>query len=320
MESNKNDILSDNLLIEETFKRMGIRSKKNTAFHILKENVYENNLINDVSDVDYTIGNKGKTDLQEIEGYGVFVDDVYVYGYLREEDIVYSTRGDIKCTEGTNGSSHVAVNLIRTIARQTIAKKAEKVPHIHTMHTVAINSKNSNIVKTIKQIEKKKNVRESWKFIKGQEPKGIIELKIDLSNVSMEDLEENFVLFERELFANGFYIYCIDYTKDFSGTMSKTELIDYFCNNFNFRKEGEKEDIYLGESFITILNNDYSVGRNVLTFIYHEEGNIYRTKFYNKINSNCEAGDVRNKFGGHLYDYVYSSNFRLRNLFWEKDV
>ena len=197
MESNKNDILSDNLLIEETFKRMGIRSKKNTAFHILKENVYENNLINDVSDVDYTIGNKGKTDLQEIEGYGVFVDDVYVYGYLREEDIVYSTRGDIKCTEGTNGSSHIAVNLIRTIARQTIAKKAKVAPHVHTMHTVAINSKNSNIVKTIKQIEKKKNVRESWKFIKGQEPKGIIELKIDLSNVSMEDLEKNFVLFER---------------------------------------------------------------------------------------------------------------------------
>ena len=320
MEFNKNEILSDNLLIEETFKRMGIRGKKNTAFHILKENVYENNLINDVSDVDYTIGNKGKTDLQEIEGYEVFVDDVYVYGYLRQEDIVYSTRGDIKCTEGTNGSSHIAVNLIRTIARQTIAKKAEKVPHVHTMHTVAIDSKNSNIVRTIKQIEKKKNVRENWKFIKGQDPKGIIELKIDLSNVSMEDLEENFVLFERELFANGFYIYCIDYTKDFSGTMSKTKLIDYLSNNFNFKMQGEKEDIYSEDSFATILNNDYSVGRNVLTYIWNEGDNIYRSKFYNKINSNFEAGDVRNKFGGHLYDYVYSSNLRLRKLFWEKDV
>ena len=207
MEFNKNKILSDNLLIEETFKRMGIRSKKNSALHILKENVYESNLINDISDVDFTIGNNGTTDLQEIEGYDVFVDDVYVYGYLREEDIVFSPRGDIKCTEGTNGSSHIAVNLIRTIARQTIAKKAEKVPHVHTMHTVAIDSKNSNIVKTINQIEKEKNVRENWKYIKGKDPKGIIELKIDLSNVSIEDLEENFVVFERELFANGFYIY-----------------------------------------------------------------------------------------------------------------
>ena len=52
MAFDKNEFLSDNLLIEETFKRMGIRNKKNSALHILKENVFESNLINDVSDVD----------------------------------------------------------------------------------------------------------------------------------------------------------------------------------------------------------------------------------------------------------------------------
>ena len=320
MDYNKNETLVDNLLIEETFKRMGIRGKKNTAIHILKENVCESNLINDISDVDYTIGNNGLTDLQEIDGYGVIIDDIYVYGYLREEDIVFTQRGDIKCTEGINGSSHVAVNLIRTITRQTIAKNAEKVPHVHTMHTVSIDSKNSNIVKTINTIEKKKNVRENWEYIKGQEPKGIIELKIDLSNVSIKDLEENFVVFERELFANGFYIYCVDYTKDFSGTMSKTKLIDYFCYNFDFKMEGDTNEIYTGRPYATILNNDNSVGGNVLTYIRNENNNIFRIKFYNKIISNLEAGDVRNRFGGHLYDYVFSSNFRLRNIFWEKDV
>ena len=320
MAFNKNEFLSDNLLIEETFKRMGIRNKKNSALHILKENVFESNLINDVSDVDFTIGNKGKTNLQEIKGYNVFVDDVYVYGYLREEDIVFSPRGLIKCTEGINGSSHIAVNLIRTIVRQTIAKNADKVPHVHTMHTVAIDSKNSNIVKTVNQIEIKKNVRENWEYIKGQEAKAIIELKIDVSNVLMEDLEENFIVFERELFANGFYVYCVDYTKDFSGTLSKTKLIDYLRFNFDFKMQGEKDDIYSDESPGTILNNDKSVGGNILTYIWNKDGNIFRTKFYNKINSNFEAGDVRSKFGGHLYDYVYSSNARLRKLFWEKEV
>ena len=320
------ETLSDNLIIEETFKRMGIRGKKNTALHILKENVCESNLINDISDVDFTFGNNGATNLKEIEGSGTFIDDIYIYGYLREEDIVFTQRGDVKCTEGVNGSSHIIVNLIRTITRQTIAKNTEIPPHVHTMHTVSLDSKNSNIVKTINTMEKKKNVRENWTYIKGQEPKAIIELKVDLSNVPIEDLEDNFVLFERELFANGFYIYCVDYTKDFSGTLSKTKLIDYLYYNCNFKMEGDKEGIYTNEKFLdeehyaTILNNDNSVGGNVLTYIRSEDNNIFRTKFYNKAVSNFEAGDVRNRFGGHLFDYVFSSNLRLRKIFWEKDV
>ena len=102
--------------------------------------------------------------------------------------------------------------------------------------------------------------------------------------------------------------------------MSKTKLIDYLCYYFDFKIQGEEDDLYSENTFATILDNNKSVGRNVLTYIWNEKDNIFRTKFYNKINSNFEAGDVRNKFGGHLYDYVYSSNLRLRNLFWEKDV
>ena len=47
---------------------------------------------------------------------------------------------------------------------------------------------------------------------------------------------------------------------------------------------------------------------------------MQRVKFYNKIVSNLEAGEVRNMFGGHIFDYVYSSNERLRRIFWHPDT
>ena len=58
--------------IETTFKEMGIRADKGIAEQILKENAYENNLIADISTVDYTKVHKGKTHLQQIDGFGVF--------------------------------------------------------------------------------------------------------------------------------------------------------------------------------------------------------------------------------------------------------
>ena len=45
-----------------------------------------------------------------------------------------------------------------------------------------------------------------------------------------------------------------------------------------------------------------------------------RTKVYNKIVSNFEAGEVQEHFGGHLADYVDCSNERLRKTFLHPDV
>ena len=45
-----------------------------------------------------------------------------------------------------------------------------------------------------------------------------------------------------------------------------------------------------------------------------------RTKVYNKIVSNFEAGEVQEHFGGHLVDYVDCPNERLRKTFLHPDV
>ena len=303
--------------IEATYRAMGRRSAAKIAEHILKENIHEENLINDIANVDYTKEHQGKTHLQEIEGFGLFVDDLYIYGYLGREDIAYNPTGGISCTQGANGSACCIVEMLRSLVRQTIGKNSN-LPHINIMHTVEIaNQTNSSILKTVAEIEKKTPIRKKWEERTTRQAFGVFVAKVDVSNIPIQELQKYTPELEKSLFANGYYVYCVDYTRDFSGTMDKKELIAYLLEEENFKMEGEPSDI---ENPNIILNNSSSVGYNVLTYIRKDRGNILRTKAYNKIVSNLEAGEVRQSFGGHLYDYVYSSNERLRRLFWHPDA
>ena len=303
--------------IEATYRAMGRRSAAKIAEHILKENIHEDNLINDIANVDYTKGHQGKTHLQEIEGFGLFVDDLYIYGYLGREDIAYNPTGGISCTQGANGSACCIVEMLRSLVRQTIGKNSN-LPHINIMHTVEIgNQTNSSILNTIAQIEKKQPIRKKWEERTLRQAFGVFVAKVDVSNIPIQELQKYTPELEKSLFANGYYVYCVDYTRDFSGTMDKKELIAYLREDGNFRMEGETSDI---DHENIILNNSSSVGKNVLTYLRKDGDQIRRVKFYNKIVSNLEAGEVRQSFGGHLYDYVYSSNERLRRLFWHPDA
>ena len=198
MENSLNENLNNtDEIYETTFKEIGKRSLKSIAEHILKENVYEGNLINDICEVDYTKNNHGKTHLQEIDGFGLFVDDLYVYGYLRKEDIVFLPKGGVSCTEGTNGSACFVVEIIRSIVKQTIGKNSN-LPHINIMHTVEIKDVgNSNILKTIVGIEKKKGVRQKWEERTLQKAYAVFVVKIDVSNIPIQELQKYIKELER---------------------------------------------------------------------------------------------------------------------------
>ena len=92
------------MAIQATFASMGIRAKKATSPHLLVENANENNLLSDISRVDYLANNRGRTHLRPLYGLPVFVDDVYAFGYLRKEDIV-ETKGKVLCTTGDFGAA-----------------------------------------------------------------------------------------------------------------------------------------------------------------------------------------------------------------------
>ena len=323
MENEKNENLSNikkieaTEIIEATYKEMGKRSLKAIAEHILKENINEENLISDIANVDYTKNNQGKTHLQEIEGFGLFVDDLYIYGYLRKEDIVFTPKGGVSCTEGGNGSASCIVEMLRSIVKQTIGKNSN-LPHINITHTVEIkNSGNSSILKTILEIEKNHPVRQKWEERTLNHPFAVFVVKVDVSNIPIQELQKYIKELEQALFTIGYYIYCVDYTRDFSGTMDKEELVKYLIEEEDFKEEGNTSNM---EKTNIVLKNNSSVGCNVLTYIRRDGENLLRTKVYNKIVSNLEAGEVRSNFGGHIYDYVYSSNDRLRRLFWHPDT
>ena len=144
-------------------------------------------------------------------------------------------------------------------------------------------------------------------------------IKVDVSNIPLEKLQNNILALEIKLLGIGYAIYCVDHTQDYSGTMQRDKLINYFLENLPFRMQGGD---YIPDAEYTILDNVQSVGRNVLSFIHENEKtkNLHRVKLYNKIVSNFEAGEVRSCMGGHLADYVYSSNERLRKVFESKEV
>ena len=69
-----------------------LHSVDNIAYNILFENTFHSNLVPDISKVDYLAGNLGPTDLQPLEGVGPFVDDMYIFGYCRKEQMECSGR------------------------------------------------------------------------------------------------------------------------------------------------------------------------------------------------------------------------------------
>ena len=76
------------MAVQATFQSMGLQSEKAVSAHLLLENALESNLVSDISKVDYLAGNLGRTHLRPLPGLPTFVDDVYVFGYLRHEDCV----------------------------------------------------------------------------------------------------------------------------------------------------------------------------------------------------------------------------------------
>ena len=97
--------------ISATFTQLGLRSSKAVAAHILLENAYESNLVPDIYNVDYLADNNGPTSLQKLEGLSTFVDDLFVFGYLEEKEVVVS-RGKTLCTSGKGGSAQIVVSRI----------------------------------------------------------------------------------------------------------------------------------------------------------------------------------------------------------------
>ena len=306
--------------VSTTFEQLGIRAKKSVAQHILLENAYSSNLVSDISNVDYLANNNGGTHLYPLAGLPTFVDDLYVFGYLEEKECIVS-KGKVLCTTGeTEGSAKLVVSRISSAILDLVDYK-----HIHTniSHTISANASPtaSTIASTIARIEKETGsaARENWERQHPSSIYGMFVAKLDVSEIPIDLLHNILPTFEERLRAIGYGIYSIDYTRDFSGTLDRPALVRYLVDTHEFREQGTFAEA-MGTDTPTILDNTDSVGKHVCTWISTYNGYTIRTKIYNKVVSNFEAGEVREHFGGHLADYVDCRNKHLQQTFLHPDV
>ena len=153
-------------IIEITFMQLGLRKRKSIFEHLLLENAFENNLLSDISEVDYINGHNGETELQEIQNNDVFVDDIYLYFYMSDKDII-KINGIVQCTTGDRGSAKDILERVYNAIKQTLTKDYPEIyTHANIIDTVSLTTnKNKGIIReTIKSIEEEDDTAlENWK-------------------------------------------------------------------------------------------------------------------------------------------------------------
>ena len=306
-----------NTATKQTFRDMGLRCEKNVATHLLLENAYDSNLLSDISKVDYLAGNLGQTNLRPLEGLPAFVDDIFVFGYLSREECVFR-KGKLSCTSGEQGAAKLVVASIANALERAMGKRGYMQTAI--VHTVAAGNPGSSTIRaTIAKIEKNTlyKAKRKWEEIHPQKKiAGYFVAKCDVSEVPLEELYSGLHVFEKCLAGYGYGIYSIDYTQDFSGVLDRKALV----GQLGFRKAGDF-CAAIDEKEPTILENTDIVGEHVFTWIAAtEEGHTTRTKIYNKVVSNFEAGEIREPVGGHLAEYADCPNQHLRQTFLHPEV
>ena len=282
----------------------------------MQENVWGSNLIPDIAGVDYFAGHQGRTNLQPLDGLPVFVDDFYVYGPLRENEIVRVHGRKPACTTGENGSGKRVVSQISLFVRQVWGCE-DGFKNVATVHA---NSRSSRIVATVKKIEKETDyrARRRWnELYPQQKPAAYFVAKVDVSELPIKKLQKGLPAMRRLLMSAGCGLYQIDYTQDFSGTLVRPALVQHLESVHEFFQQN---GFAFFENGGCILDNTKSVGDHVCTFVQTRNARTASTKFYNKVVCQFEAGDVREPFGGHLTHYIDSTNRHLRRTMLHPDV
>ena len=134
-------------------------------------------------------------------------------------------------------------------------------------------------------------------------------LKVDLDQFESDKVIE--ILSNTEILQflsnNNIFINDPDFTQNFSGLIKKEEVINWLLFNRDFRMQ-HSYDL----ATHTILDNDFKISRNCLTFIKHTNNGDIRYKFYNKFVQSLESLSVRDLVGSHLGDYISNPNDKLK--------
>ena len=314
--------------------------------HLAIENVFNSNLIDDIAYVDYVENSKGLTILKPLKGLPDYIDDLYIFKYIHRSEVEEekNNANKIYLNKGKDASASLIVKKFTSITTEVFGEFCEqKIAFLVNLQNEK-EKENSTIYQTLKNIERRTNKKAFSGYANYYEcknPVGVIKYKINTSRLPLKKVLSNLNKLEKRLNALGAGLMSIDYTRDLSGVLEKKRMVDHFLNlGFVEQSNNEEEKYYIVNEFtffktwdektikndeekpkIKILDTDATCGRNTFKYIRNTGSVCCVVKYYNKIVSNFEAGDVQKKIGTHLAEYAFTHSCNhLEKTFRHPDV
>ena len=286
-----------------------------------------------------------------MKGLPDYIDDLYIFKYIHSNEIEETTNNANKIflKKGKDKSASLIVKKFTTITTEVFGEFCEqKIVFLVNLQNEK-DKENSIIFQTLKNKEKRTNnaaFKGYEKFYKCKNPVAVIKYKVNTSRLSLKNVLKNLNILEERLNLMGAGLMSIDYTRDLSGVLEKERMIKHFLKlGFIEQAESEEENkkYYIVNEFtkfktwdektaknddgediknkIKILDTDATCGRNTFKYIRNTGTVCCVVKYYNKIVSNFEAGDVQKKIGTHLSEYAFTHSCEhLEKTFRHPDV
>ena len=240
----------------------------------------------DIAYIDYSLGGENNNTINPLNE--IFCDNIIVFTPIENRYLI-----------GLNNNNELEVN-IKNIPKELLGKTTANIKFAFNQLGLQINKPQIKPTR-IKYIANENYINRTSDYIQM--------LKVDLDHIPSDRVIEIFSNTENINFLsdNNIFINDIDFTQDFSGLIKKEQVIDYLINICNFRMQGSSN---LARH--TILDNDFKISKNCLTFIKHTNNGDIRYKFYNKFVQSLESPSVRELVGSHIGDYISNPNDNLK--------
>ena len=240
----------------------------------------------DIVYIDYSIGGDKNQSINPLNE--LFCDNIIVFTPL-EKIYLY----------GLNENNEQEID-IKHIPKELLGKTTANIKFAFNQIGLSINKYQIKPTR-IKNIVNENNINRTSYFIQM--------LKVDLDHLSSDKVIETLSNTENIKFLsnNNIFINDIDFTQDFSGVFKKEEVINWLLTNRDFRMQ-HSYDL----ATHTILDNDFKISKNCLTFMKHTNNGDIRYKFYNKFVQSLESPSVRDLVGSHLGHYISNPNDKLK--------
>ena len=241
----------------------------------------------DIAYIDYSLGGENNQTINPLNE--LFCDNIIVFTPIENRYLI-----------GVNNNNEQEID-IKNVPKELLGKTTANIKFVFNHIGLTINKHQIKPTR-IKYIVNENYINQTTDYIQM--------VKVDLDQFESDKVIEIFSNEENLNFLsdNKIFINDIDFTQDFSGLINKEQVIEYLINNCDFRRQGSSN---LAEH--TILDNDYKISKNCLTFIKHTNNGDIRYKFYNKFVQSLESPSVKDLVGSHIGDYISNPNDNLKN-------